>query len=129
MSALARIGDHYGTMACHGMEEAMSGRFDICHGEGLAAIFAAWMRNIEPARKARNLMFARNVFGRTDVDGTRAFEDWRDSVGMKLQLRNLGFDLAYADTVGAIALRQARTKNNPVPLTPKDIGDIYRACY
>ena len=129
MSALARIGDNYGTMACHGMEEAMSGRFDICHGEGLAAIFAAWMRNIEPVRKSRNMMFARNVFGRTDVDGTKAFEDWRDSVGMKLKLRNLGFDLSYADTVGAIALRQPRTKNNPAPLTPKDIGDIYRACY
>jgi len=70
---LARIGDHYGTMACHGMEEAMSGRFDICHGEGLAAIFPAWMKNIQPVRKERNLMFARNVFGRTDVDGTRAF--------------------------------------------------------
>ena len=87
------------------------------------------MKNIQPVRKERNLMFARNVFGRTDVDGTKAFEDWRDSVGMKLKLRNLGFDLSYADTVGAIALRQPRTKNNPAPLTPKDIGDIYRACY
>jgi alcohol dehydrogenase class IV len=129
MSSLARIGDHYGTMACHGMEEAMSGRFDICHGEGLATIFPAWMKNIQPVRKERNLMFARNVFGRTDVDGTRAFEDWQKSIGMDLKLRNLGFDLAYADEVGAIALHQPRTKNNPVPLTPKDIGDIYRASY
>ena len=129
MCSLARIGDNYGTMACHGMEEAMSGRFDICHGEGLAAIFPAWMKNIQPARKERNLMFARNVFGRTDVDGTRAFTDWQKSLGMDLKLRNLGFDLSYADEVGVIALRQARTKNNPVPLTPKDIGDIYRASY
>ena len=107
----------------------MSGRFDICHGEGVAAIFPTWMKSIQPVRKERNLMFARNVFGRTDVDGTIAFADWQNSIGMNLKLRNLGFDLAYADEVGAIALHQARTKNNPVPLTPKDIGDIYRACY
>ena len=106
-------------MACHGMEEAMSGRFDIVHGEGLAAIFPSWIRNIEPARKERNRMFARNVFGRTDVDGATACEDWLQSIGMKLRLRDLGFDLAYADEVGAIALKQPRTKNNPVPLTLK----------
>jgi alcohol dehydrogenase class IV len=129
MSGLARVGDNLGTMACHGIEEAMSGRFDVCHGEGLAAIFAAWIRNIEPARKERNLMFARNVFGRTDCDGAKAFEDWRDSVGMNLKLRHLGFDLTYADEVGAIALKQQRTQINPTPLTPKSIGDIYRACY
>jgi len=31
MSGLARVGDNLGTMACHGIEEAMSGRFDVCH--------------------------------------------------------------------------------------------------
>jgi alcohol dehydrogenase class IV len=48
---------------------------------------------------------------------------------MKLRLRDLGFDISLADEVGAVALRQPRTKNNPVPLTPKDVGDIYRAAY
>jgi len=129
MSGLARIGGTQGTMACHGMEEAMSGRFDIVHGEGLAAIFPSWIRNIEPARKERNRMFARNIFGRTDVDGATACEDWLAGIGMKLRLRDLGFDLAYADEVGAVALRQSRTKNNPVPLIPQDVGDIYRAAY
>jgi alcohol dehydrogenase class IV len=129
MSALARIGDNLGNMSCHGMEEAMSGRFDICHGEGLAAIFGAWMRNIEPARRERNLMFARNVFGRTDVNGTQAFEDWLGTIGMKMQLRHLGFEINMADEVGAMALKQPRTRNNPVALTPKDVGDIYRASY
>ena len=129
MSGLARIGGTQGIMACHGIEEAMSGRFDIVHGEGLAAIFPSWLRNIEPARKERNRMFARNVFGRTDVDGATACEDWLQIIGMKLRLRDLGFDISLADEVGAVALRQPRTKNNPVPLTPKDIGDIYRSAY
>jgi len=129
MSSFAKIGGTQGTMACHGIEEAMSGRFDIVHGEGLAAIFPSWLRNIEPARKERNRMFARNVFGRTDVDGATACEDWLQSVGMKLRLRDLGFDISLADEVGAVALRQPRTKNNPVPLTPKDVGDIYRAAF
>ena len=129
MGGLARIGGTQGTMACHGMEEAMSGRFDIVHGEGLAAIFPSWIRNIEPARKERNLMFARNVFGRTAVDGATACEDWLQSIGMNFRLRDLGFDISLADEVGAVALKQPRTKNNPVPLTAKDIGDIYRAAY
>jgi alcohol dehydrogenase class IV len=129
MSALARIGDNLGNMSCHGMEEAMSGRFDICHGEGLAAIFGVWIRNIEPARKQRNIMFAQNVFGRCDVDGATAYEDWLKNIGMTFKLRDLGFDLAYADEVGAMALKQPRTRANPTPLTPKCVGDIYRACY
>jgi alcohol dehydrogenase class IV len=129
MSGLARIGDNVGTMSCHGMEEAMSGRFDICHGEGLAAIFPTWMHNIQPVRQERNLMFAYNVFGRTDVDGTKALEDWLGTIKMKLKLRDLGFNLAYADQVGEIALRQGRVRNNPVPLTTKEVGDIYRAAY
>jgi len=33
MGGFARIGGTQGIMACHGMEEAMSGRFDICHGK------------------------------------------------------------------------------------------------
>ena len=129
MGGFARIGGTQGIMACHGMEEAMSGRFDICHGEGLAAIFPAWLRNVEPVRKERNRMFAKNVFGRTDVDGAKACEDWLESIGMKLRLRDLGFDISLADVVGATALKQPRTKNNPVPLTAKDIGDIFRASY
>lgn len=129
MCALARIGGTQGTMACHGMEEAMSGRFDIVHGEGLAAIFPSWIRNIEPVRKERNRMFAKNVFDRTDVDGATACENWLASIGMKLHLRALGFDLAYADEVGAVALKQPRTQNNPVPLSSKGVGDIYRASY
>jgi len=129
MSGFAKIGGTQGTMACHGIEEAMSGRFDIVHGEGLAAIFPSWLRNIEPARKERNRMFAKNVFGRTDVDGATACEDWLQSIGMKFRLCDLGFDIALADEIGAVALRQPRTKNNPIPLTPKDVGDIYRAAY
>jgi alcohol dehydrogenase class IV len=74
-------------------------------------------------------MFAKNVFGRTDVDGAKACEDWLESIGMKLRLRDLGFDISLADVVGATALKQPRTKNNPVPLTAKDIGDIFRASY
>ena len=128
-SGLARIGGTQGTMACHGMEEALSGRFDIVHGEGLAAIFPSWLRNIEPARRERNQMFARNVFSRTDVDGATACEDWLESIGMKFRLRDLGFDISLADEVGTVALRQERTKDNPIPLTPKDVGDIYRAAY
>jgi alcohol dehydrogenase class IV len=129
MCRLNEIGGTQGGMPCHGIEEAMSGRFDIVHGEGLAAIFPSWMRNIEPAKNERNKMFARNVLGRTDVDGASACEDWLASIGMKLHLRDLGVDIAFADEVGAIALRQTRTKNNPVPLTAKDVGDIYRAAY
>jgi alcohol dehydrogenase class IV len=74
-------------------------------------------------------MFAYNVFGRTDVDGTKALEDWLGTIKMKLKLRDLGFNLAYADQVGEIALRQGRVRNNPVPLTTKEVGDIYRAAY
>jgi alcohol dehydrogenase class IV len=48
---------------------------------------------------------------------------------MSLKLRNLGFDLAYAEEVGAVALKQQRTQINPTPLTPKTIADLYRACY
>ena len=74
-------------------------------------------------------MFVRNVFGRTDVDWTSTCENWLASVGMKFLLRDLDYDIAYTDKERAVELNQARIRNNPVPLTPKDVGDIYRVAY
>jgi len=48
---------------------------------------------------------------------------------MKFPLHDFGYDFACADNGDAVALNQARTRNNTVSLTPKDVGDIYRVAY
>jgi len=129
LSPLIMIGGTQGAMSCHPMEESISGQFDIIHGEGLAAIYPAWMRHILPVRRERNEMFARNVFGREDGDGTAALEDWLDSIGLKFRLRDLGFDMKYAERIAEMALKQPRTHGHPLPINVKEIVSIFQNAY
>ena len=44
MSQIARLGGGGGAVTCHSIERALSGLYDIKHGEGLASLLPVWMR-------------------------------------------------------------------------------------
>ena len=52
-SQFAQLGGGGGVGTCHGIEHALSGYRDITHGDGLAALFPAWMRSFYQVRKDR----------------------------------------------------------------------------
>ena len=128
MSQLARLGGTVGAMTCHGIEHAVSGYYDITHGDGLAALLPAWMKHILPLRRERLDLLGKNVFGK--ADGILATEEWLDEVGMKLRLRDLGCELERADEIADITLKTfPRLNLHPRTLDAEAIAQIYRDSY
>ena len=99
---LMRLGGGEGGMPLHGIEHALSGYYDVTHGDGLAALLPAWMKSTLPTTKARVKQLGKNVFGKTD--GLRATEEWLEQVGMRLRLSDLGCKLEHADEIAELTL-------------------------
>lgn len=115
-------------MTCHSIEHAVSGLYDITHGDGLAALLPAWMRHILPVRKERLDLLGKNVFSK--ADGILATEEWLEEVRMKLRLRELGCKLEQAEEIADITIRtSSRFHMHPRTLDAGAIAQIYRDSY
>ena len=55
------IGNSPSGWPCHGMEHALSGYYDITHGEGLAILIPAWMKVVHSFDKEKFIKLAKNV--------------------------------------------------------------------
>jgi hypothetical protein len=127
-SQFAGLGGGGGMMTLHGMEHALSGQYDMAHGDGLAALLLEWMRYTEPARKDRFKQLGKNVFG--ENDGIAATEKWLKKIGMDLRLRGLGVKEADFGMLADNVLKTgAWVKMNPVTLDKGAIEGIYRKAY
>ena len=125
MSQFVRLGSGGGDQTCHGIEHALSGYYDVTHGDGLAAIFPAWMRSFYQVRQDRFRLFGNNVFGKED--GIKAMEDFLESVGMRLRLRNLGCKLEDLQALAELALKSSpQLETHPTPLDLNAIIKIFR---
>lgn len=100
------LGGGIGYRTLHLIEHALSGHYDVTHGDGLAALLPAWMRYTLPVRKERFSSLGRNVFG--EEDGVAAVEKWLDKVGMRLNLRTLGVAPEDFEDIADNALRTSR---------------------
>jgi alcohol dehydrogenase class IV len=126
MSSFVTWGDGGGVMSCHGIEHAVSGYYDVTHGEGLAALLPAWMKFYLPEMKERFDLLGQNVFGKKD--GIRATEEWLQSVGMRLRLRDMGCELERADEIAELAIQSTPglDSRGPKTLDAAAIAQIYR---
>ena len=124
-SKICRMGGGNGSPTCHGIEHALSGYYDITHGDGLAALFPAWMRSFKKVREDRFKSLGKNVFGKED--GLKATEEFLESVGMRLRLGNMGCKLEHAQAIAELAIKSSpMLKNHPTPLDINAIVKIYR---
>jgi hypothetical protein len=124
MSQIARLGGGGGAMTCHSIEHALSGLYDITHGEGLAALLPVWMKHFYQINNTRFNALGKNVFGKKD--GLKATEQFLDSVGMRLKLRDLDCKLEDIPVITDIV-----SKSSPgrVTLDPKTVEEIYRESF
>lgn len=123
---------------CHGIEHALSGYYDITHGEGLAIITPRWMRHILSDRTLeRFVKFGVNIMGidaalepydiaYKTIDALYAFFE---NLGMPMHLKDLGID---ESRVGEMARHIAVNEglDSPdlyAPLTEQDIMEIIMA--
>jgi len=128
MSQFARLGGGGGTLTCHGIEHALSGYYDVTHGDGLAALLPAWMKYTFPVMEARFELLGKNVFNK--ADGIQATEEWLESVGMRLRLSTLGCELDRAEEIAELAVRSSPwLRAHPRPLDVPAIAKIYRESF
>ncbi len=129
-SQFGLLGGGGGGQPVHAMEHPLSGYYDIAHGDGLAALFPAWMRSIESVKKERFASLGRNVFG--EEDGVGAMEKWLEEAGMRLSLRDLGIEVKLFDEMAESAMRLALPRQiemSPVPLNKEYVLRIYKESY
>ena len=117
----------------HGIEHALSGYYDITHGEGLAIITPRWMKHILSERTLpRFVKYGVNVFG---IDASlppmeiaeKAIEKtykFFEGIGIPMHLREVGIDSSRIDEMTHhIAINEGLEKAY-APLTEKDIKEI-----
>ena len=124
-SQLAEWGGGSRSATCHAIENALSGYYDVTHGDGLAALLPAWMRSFYQVRQDRFSSLGKNVFGKKD--GIKATEDFFESVGMRLRLRDMGCKLEDAQAIAELAVKSSPfLAEHPTPLDVNAIAKIYR---
>lgn len=125
-------------LAVHQIEHALSGEFDeIAHGAGLAVLYPAWAKYIYKENIPRFAQFARNVWGVTESDDTKAaisgiekMSDFFAEIGMPTKLRDFGISnksferMAWLCTFG-----KTRTIKTFVELDCDKITEIFKLCY
>ena len=125
-----------GDWACHQLEHELSGMFDVTHGAGLAAIWKAWSTYVVDCAPKRFARFARSVMGVSEPDddkaaraGIEAYEAFLRSIGMPVNLRELGLTLT-GEQLDALAFNCSfegkRTIGSVRVLEQKDMREIYR---
>ena len=135
-NGLTGCGCDGGDFACHNLEHELGGMFDVTHGAGLAAIWGSWARYVYRDCLPRFVKFAKNVMGaegRDDEDcalrGIAALEDFFRSIGMPVNLRELGVEPSE-EQIMAMAQSCARAnggrKGSAKVLYLEDMAEIYR---
>ena len=117
----------------HGIEHALSGYYDITHGEGLAIITPRWMKHILSEHTLpRFVKYGVNVFG---IDASlppmeiaeKAIEKtykFFEGIGIPMHLREVGIDDSRIDEMAHhVAINEGLEKAY-APLTEKDIKEI-----
>lgn len=121
----------------HAIEHALSGHYDITHGEGLAIVTPRWMRHILNSTTGelheqvveRITSFGQNVFGTaTPEESIQAIHDFYKGIGIPMTLREVGID---ESRIGEMAHHVALNEGLDeawVPLHEEDIAAILRDC-
>ena len=87
-----------GDWATHNIEHELSGKFDVSHGAGLAAMWGSWARYTRGENISRFARFAKNVMGvdttgMSDLEaseaGIKAMEAFFASIGMPTDIHTL----------------------------------------
>lgn len=114
--------------ASHGMEHELSAFYGVTHGAGLAVVFPAWLTYMAEHHPAKLHKWARNVWqSETPEAAIARFKDWLRSIGMPINLKELGVENFDLETINA---HVHKTKGDVfgayLPLDADRTREIYR---
>ena len=129
-SQIIALGGGMGYRPIHLIEHPVSGFYDVSHGDGLAALLPAWLKQSMPVRGERIRKLGRNVFG-SESDPVATVESWLDSVSMKLTLKQIGVgdDQFEAMAENALTTSRGLLAKDAVHNSVESIAGLYRAAY
>ena len=103
LTGLGRSGD----FSPHRLEHELSGKYDVAHGAGLAAVWASWARYVYKANPMRFARYGVNVLGlpmdfeypeNTALEAIRTTEAFFASIGMPINMTDcVGKEITDAD--------------------------------
>ena len=117
----------------HGIEHALSGYYDITHGEGLAIITPRWMEYILCEDTVDRFVILANVFDLVDDDKFRlakkvidSFYKFFESINIPMNLKKLGIDESRVKEMAhhVHTCEHLDNKNAFYPLNEGDIEKI-----
>jgi alcohol dehydrogenase YqhD (iron-dependent ADH family) len=134
LTGLGRKGD----WAVHQMEHELSGKYDVAHGAGLAAIWGAWARYVYKEDVMRFVRFGVNVWNlnlnyenpeETALTAIEATTDYFSTIGMPINIPELIGKKATEEEMREMAVKCTffgrRTIGGIKVLDEKDIYNIY----
>ena len=94
-----------GDWSCHQLEHELSGKWDVAHGAGLAAIWASWARFVYKINPERFALLGESLFDlkrQEDLEAEaletiKRMEDYFKAVKMPISLKELGIDASDDD--------------------------------
>lgn len=121
----------------HAIEHALSGHYDINHGEGLAIVTPRWMKHILSEKTLeRFVAFGTGVFGIDPAlpemeiaeKAIQSIHDFYREIGLPMTLREVGIDGSRIDEMAHHIAVNEGLENAWTPLYEEDIAAILRDC-
>ena len=121
----------------HAIEHALSGHYDITHGEGLAIVTPRWMKHILSEKTIeRFVSFGTGVFGIDPAlpemeiaeKAIQSIHDFYREIGLPMTLREVGIDGSRIDEMAHHIAVNEGLENAWAPLHEEDIAAILRDC-
>ena len=121
----------------HAIEHALSGHYDINHGEGLAIVTPRWMKHILSEKTLeRFVAFGTGVFGIDPAlpemeiaeKAIQSIHDFYREIGLPMTLREVGIDGSRIDEMAHHIAVNEGLENAWAPLHEEDITAILRDC-
>lgn len=134
-NGILSISNDYGGWPCHGIEHALSGFYDITHGEGLAIITPVWFKHILNERTLpRFVSYGVNVFGIDEKlppmeiaeKAISMTYDFFKSLGMPMSLKEVGIDSSRLEEMAHHIAVNEGLEEAWAPLTEEDILQILK---
>lgn len=131
------LGNSYGGWPMHSIEHALSGHYDITHGEGLAIVTPRWMKHILNSTSGelheqvveRITSFGKNIFGvETPEAAIAAIHNFYKEIGIPMTLGEVGIDDSRIDEMAHHIAVNEGLERAWVPLHEADIAAILRDC-
>lgn len=131
------LGNSYSGWPMHAIEHALSGHYDITHGEGLAIVTPRWMKHIlnhsegelHAQVEERITSFGKHVFGvNTTDEAIQAIHDFYKEIGIPMTLREVGIDDSRIDEMAHHIAVNEGLEHAWAPLLEADIAAILRDC-